>query len=104
MCSWPRLCARVISPASCCLSPAAWVPFRQRWISSRGWALLGCARREGLGEASPHSELETDMTVVERISGSRTLDLPNEAGDVNAPRFEPIDDWLRGAEPELQKT
>jgi hypothetical protein len=29
--------------------------------------------------------------------------LPPEAGDVNAPRFEPDDAWLRHAEPALQK-
>lgn len=30
-------------------------------------------------------------------------DLPPEAGDINDPRFDPVDDWLRGAAPELQR-
>lgn len=29
-------------------------------------------------------------------------ELPPEAGDINAPRFEPEDGWLRRASPELQ--
>jgi hypothetical protein len=39
----------------------------------------------------------------ELIEG-RLITLPLEAGDINAPHFEPDDDWLRGAPPEQQKT
>jgi hypothetical protein len=43
------------------------------------------------------------MTVTERINPSQLTTLPPEAGDVNAPRFEPHDGWLRHAPPEQQK-
>ena len=48
------------------------------------------------------------MPATDKITGAalRRLpreELPLEAGDVNAPRFEPNDEWLRGASPQLQK-
>lgn len=38
------------------------------------------------------------------LADGKLLSLPAEAGDVNAVRFEPNDDWLRRAAPALQKT
>lgn len=38
------------------------------------------------------------------LTDGRLIDLPPEAGDVNQPRFEPHDDWLRTADAASQKT
>jgi hypothetical protein len=46
---------------------------------------------------------EALMTVADRITDGKLVPLPAEAGDVNAPRFEPNTEWLRGAAPHLQK-
>ena len=43
------------------------------------------------------------MTVADRITDGSLKPLPAEAGDVNAPRFQPNEDWLRSAPAELQK-
>ncbi len=43
------------------------------------------------------------MTVADRLSQGKLVPLPAEAGDVNAPRFEPDERWLRSAPPKLQK-
>ncbi len=45
------------------------------------------------------------MTLIasDALTDGRLIELPPEAGDVNAPRFEPEDDWLRAAEPAEQK-
>jgi hypothetical protein len=40
----------------------------------------------------------------DQITDGQLIQLPPEAGDVNAPRFEPNDDWLRQAAPVEQKT
>lgn len=42
------------------------------------------------------------MTVPERIFDGKLVPLPAEAGDVNAPRFDPVDSWLRTA-PAIQQ-
>ena len=44
------------------------------------------------------------MPATDELIEGKLLTLPPEAGDVNAPRFEPNDDWLRDAPPDLQKT
>jgi hypothetical protein len=44
------------------------------------------------------------MPATDELIEGRLIMLPPEAGDVNAPRFEPNDDWLRQAPPEHQKT
>jgi len=44
------------------------------------------------------------MTATDSLIDGKLITLPPEAGDVNAPRFEPNDAWLRGASPEQQKT
>lgn len=44
------------------------------------------------------------MTVTERIGEGRVVDLPPEAGDLDATPFEPNDAWLQGAAPDQQKT
>ncbi|KAF1050252.1 hypothetical protein [Xylophilus sp.] len=45
------------------------------------------------------------MTLIasDELTDGRHIELPPEAGDVNAPRFEPNDGWLRAAEPAAQK-
>ena len=43
------------------------------------------------------------IPATDTITGAPLEPLPAEAGDVNAPRFEPDDGWLRGAGPVLQK-
>lgn len=43
------------------------------------------------------------MTVSERISNEGLVELPPEAGDVNAPKFEPDETWLQEADAEMQK-
>jgi hypothetical protein len=43
------------------------------------------------------------MTVSERISTRPLEPLPPEAGDVNAPRFEPNGEWLRRAPSQEQE-
>jgi hypothetical protein len=43
------------------------------------------------------------MTVADRITDGKIVPLPAEAGDVNAPRFEPNERWLRAAAPRQQK-
>ena len=44
------------------------------------------------------------MPATDELIEGKLLTLPPEAGDVDAPRFEPNDDWLREAPPKLQKT
>jgi hypothetical protein len=44
------------------------------------------------------------MPSTDSLTDGQLIQLPPEAGDVNAPRFEPNDDWLRGATPQQQKT
>ena len=44
------------------------------------------------------------MIATDELTEGRLIDLPTEAGDVNQPRFEPKDDWLRNADPASQKT
>lgn len=44
------------------------------------------------------------MPATDTLTNGRLITLPPEAGDVNAPRFEPNEDWLRSAPPEQQKT
>jgi len=44
------------------------------------------------------------MPATDTLIEGQLITLPPEAGDVNAPRFEPNDDWLRQAPPEHQKT
>ncbi len=44
------------------------------------------------------------MPATDLLTDGHLIDLPPEAGDVNAPRFEPREDWLRQASPEAQKT
>lgn len=44
------------------------------------------------------------MTVTDRLADGKLVNLPPEAGDVNAPRFEVNDGWLRKAPPDQQKT
>jgi hypothetical protein len=43
------------------------------------------------------------MTVADRITNGKPVPLPPEAGDENAPRFEPDERWLRSAPARLQK-
>ncbi len=45
------------------------------------------------------------MTLIasDELTDGRLIELPPEAGDVNEPRFQPEDGWLRGAEPAEQK-
>jgi hypothetical protein len=45
------------------------------------------------------------MTLIasDELTDGRLIELPAEAGDVNEPRFQPEDGWLRGAEPAEQK-
>lgn len=42
------------------------------------------------------------MTSSEEELHTTTYELPPEAGDIDAPRFQPEDGWLRGAPRELQ--
>ena len=44
------------------------------------------------------------MPATDALIDGRLITLPPEAGDVDAPRCEPDDDWLREAPPQLQKT
>lgn len=44
------------------------------------------------------------MPATDTLIDGQLIELPPEAGDVNAPRFEPHDEWLRQAPPEAQKT
>jgi len=44
------------------------------------------------------------MTATDTLTDGKLINLPPEAGDVNAPRFEPDETWLRGASPDQQKT
>ena len=44
------------------------------------------------------------MPATDLLTDGRLIDLPPEAGDVNAPRFDPRDEWLRRAQPQAQKT
>lgn len=44
------------------------------------------------------------MPATDELIDGPLLTLPPEAGDVNAPRFEPNDDWLRSASPQQQMT
>ena len=44
------------------------------------------------------------MITTDKIADGKLLTLPPEAGDVNAPRFQPNDAWLRQAPPDQQKT
>ena len=44
------------------------------------------------------------MITTDKIADGKLLTLPPEAGDVNAPRFQPNDAWLREAPPDQQKT
>ena len=44
------------------------------------------------------------MIATDELTDGRLIDLPPEAGDVNQPRFEPDDGWLRGADAASQKT
>lgn len=44
------------------------------------------------------------MPATDTLTDGQLIDLPPEAGDVNAPRFDPRDEWLRDAPPEAQKT
>ncbi|MDM0032159.1 hypothetical protein QTI33_08420 [Variovorax sp. J22P271] len=40
----------------------------------------------------------------DELTGGILYELPPEAGDTTQPRFEPDEQWLRSAAPELQKT
>jgi hypothetical protein len=44
------------------------------------------------------------MPATDTLIEGQLITLPPEAGDVDAPRFEPDDDWLRGAPADQQKT
>lgn len=44
------------------------------------------------------------MTPTDKLADGKLIDLPPEAGDPSAARFEPDDDWLRRAAPAEQKT
>lgn len=44
------------------------------------------------------------MIATDELTNGQLIDLPPEAGDVNAPRFEPNDGWLRNADAASQKT
>jgi hypothetical protein len=44
------------------------------------------------------------MIATDELTDGQLIDLPPAAGDVTQPRFEPVDDWLRGASPVEQKT
>jgi hypothetical protein len=43
------------------------------------------------------------MPATDTVTDTPNVPLPPEAGDVNAPRFEPNEDWLRRAAPDQQK-
>ena len=43
------------------------------------------------------------MTVADRLTDGNLVPLPAEAGDINAPRFEPDERWLRTAPAEHQQ-
>lgn len=43
------------------------------------------------------------MTVSERLAEDGLVDLPPEAGNIDAPKFDPDEAWLRATSPELQK-
>ncbi|WKB54028.1 hypothetical protein [Eleftheria terrae] len=43
------------------------------------------------------------MAVADKLSGGRLVSLPAEAGNIDAPVFEPEERWLRSAEPVLQQ-
>ncbi|APW35818.1 hypothetical protein RD110_00130 [Rhodoferax koreense] len=42
------------------------------------------------------------MIATDELTNGQLIDLPAAAGDLTQPRFEPVDDWLRGA-PELEQ-
>ncbi|WP_280153058.1 hypothetical protein [Piscinibacter sp. XHJ-5] len=44
------------------------------------------------------------MPATDLLTDGELIQLPPEAGDVNAPRFDPDDDWLRRASADEQKT
>ena len=44
------------------------------------------------------------MIATDELTDGQLIDLPAAAGDVTQPRFEPVDDWLRGATDVEQKT
>lgn len=44
------------------------------------------------------------MIATDKLTDGQLIDLPDEAGDAASPRFEPNEDWLRGASPVEQKT
>jgi hypothetical protein len=44
------------------------------------------------------------MIATDELTDGKLIDLPPEAGDVTQPRFEPVEAWLRSAEPAAQKT
>jgi hypothetical protein len=44
------------------------------------------------------------MPATDLLTDSELIQLPPEAGDVNAPRFCPNDDWVRSASADEQKT
>jgi hypothetical protein len=44
------------------------------------------------------------MISTDQLTDGQLIDLPPEAGDVNEPFFEPVESWLRRAEPVAQKT
>jgi len=44
------------------------------------------------------------MPATDTLIAGQLIELPPEAGDVNAPRFNPNDDWLRAASPDQQMT
>jgi hypothetical protein len=43
------------------------------------------------------------MTVSDKLAGGTLVELPAEAGDVNAPHFQPNEAWLRSAPADRQK-
>lgn len=43
------------------------------------------------------------MPAADNVTHTPNIPLPPEAGDVNAPRFDPNEDWLRRARPDEQK-
>jgi hypothetical protein len=44
------------------------------------------------------------MIATDELTDGQLIDLPPAAGDVNQPRFEPHDDWVRTADAASQKT